>query len=280
MPAEGDAAHGSRRASATARPAAPATTCARGELRRRAGVGPTTWENLLMTTPIPEPVRPVAPLGATGELLAVCRVHGLLPDTGQVGITAIDKRPVEGAVRVRPLGLYADVQADRAHHGGEEQAVYAYSQEDADHWSAELGYEVAPGLFGENFRTRGVATSGAVIGERWHVGTAVLEVTHPRTPCSTFARRLGEDRWVKRFTDANRTGAYLRVVTPGEVRAGDAVEVVFTPSHGVTIADWFGSRAAGTMADLAGRLLAAESAGEVRLSAEVRTRAERSIGQR
>ncbi|MHA7133925.1 MOSC domain-containing protein [Oerskovia turbata] len=233
-----------------------------------------------MTTPIPDPVRPGAPLGATGELLAVCRVHGLLPDAGQVGITAIDKRPVEGPVKVRTLGLYADVQADRAHHGGEEQAVYAYSQEDADHWSAELGYEVTPGLFGENFRTRGVATSGALIGERWQVGSAVLEVTHPRTPCSTFARRLGEDRWVKRFTDANRTGAYLRVVTPGEVRAGDSIEVVFRPSHGVTIADWFGSRVAGTQADVSGRLLAAEATGEIRLSGEIRARAERSTRER
>jgi MOSC domain-containing protein YiiM len=230
-----------------------------------------------MTFSTPEPARPHAPLGATGELLAVCRVHVLLPDAGAVGVTAIDKRPVEGPVKVRPLGLYADVQADRAHHGGEEQAVYAYSQEDADHWSAELGYEVTPGLFGENFRTRGVAASGALIGERWQVGTAVLEVTQPRTPCSTFARRLGEERWVKRFTDANRTGAYLRVVTPGEVRAGDEVEVVSRPSHGVTIADWFGARVAGTTVEVSQRLLAAEATGEVRLSAEVRERAERAV---
>ncbi|MBE7701624.1 MOSC domain-containing protein [Oerskovia sp. Sa1BUA8] len=226
-----------------------------------------------MTPALPAPARP----GATGELLAVCRVHVLLPDAGTVGVTAIDKRPVEGPVKVRPLGLYADVQADRAHHGGEEQAVYAYSQEDADHWSAELGYEVVPGLFGENFRTRGVAASGALIGERWQVGSAVLEVTQPRTPCATFARRLGEDRWVKRFTDANRTGAYLRVVTPGEVQAGDTVEVVRSPSHGVSIADWFGSRAAGTAADLAARLLASQEAGEVRLSAEMLERAERAV---
>ncbi|MFJ4108594.1 MOSC domain-containing protein [Oerskovia enterophila] len=230
-----------------------------------------------MTTATPEPTRPGAPLGATGELLAVCRVHVLLPDAGAVGVTAIDKRPVEGPVRVRPLGLYADVQADRAHHGGEEQAVYAYSQEDADHWSGELGYEVTPGLFGENFRTRGVAASGALIGERWQVGSAVLEVTQPRTPCSTFARRLGEDRWVKRFTDANRTGAYLRVVTTGEVQAGDTVEVVFRPSHGVTIADWFGARVAGTSVEVSRRLLASEAEGEVRLSHEVRERAERAV---
>lgn len=229
-----------------------------------------------MSTTTPEPAR----AGATGELLAVCRVHGLLPDAGTVGVTAIDKRAVEGPVKVRALGLYADVQADRAHHGGQEQAVYAYSQEDADRWSVELGYEVTPGLFGENFRTRGVAVSGALIGERWQVGTAVLEVTQPRTPCATFARRLGEDRWVKRFTDANRTGAYLRVVTPGEVQAGDAIQVVLRPTHGVSIADWFGSRAAGTSEDVAERLLASEATGEVRLSAEIRDRAERAVGQR
>lgn len=230
-----------------------------------------------MTTETPDPTHPGAALGATGELLAVCRVYVLLPDAGAVGVTAIDKRPVDGPVKVRPLGLYADVQADRAHHGGEEQAVYAYSQEDAEHWSSELGYEVTPGLFGENFRTRGVAASGALIGERWEVGSAVLEVTQPRTPCSTFARRLGEDRWVKRFTDANRTGAYLRVVTTGQVQAGDAIQVVFRPSHGVTIADWFGSRVAGTTVEVARRLLASEAEGEIRLSAEMRDRTERAV---
>lgn len=219
----------------------------------------------------------------TGELLAVCRVHRLLPDAGSVGITAIDKRPVDGPVRVRPLGLYADVQADRENHGGHDQAVYAYSQEDAEHWAAELGYEITPGLFGENLRTRGVEVSRAVIGQRWRVGTALLEVSQPRTPCQTFARRLGSPpRWVRRFTEANRTGAYLRVVETGEIRAGDAVEIVSTPEHGITVADWFGAQfrldGSPPAGEVAATLLAAHDAGSSLLGDEMHERALRAVG--
>ncbi|WP_277207354.1 MOSC domain-containing protein [Isoptericola croceus] len=220
-----------------------------------------------------------------GELLAVCRVHQLLPDPGSVGITAIDKRPVEGRVRVGRYGLYADVQADRANHGGEDQAVYAYAAEDAEFWEPELEREVVPGLFGENLRTRGLEVSGALIGERWRVGSAVLEVTQPRTPCATFARRLGSPpRWVRRFTEANRTGAYLRVVEPGDLGAGDAVEVIFRPSHGVSAADWFGTWSAGApafaeLARLAGVLRASADAGEVRLSEDMDVRVAKALAR-
>lgn len=231
-----------------------------------------------------------------GSILAVCRVHTLLPDAGTVGVTAIDKRPVAGRVKARQLGLYADVQADRAHHGGVDQAVYAYSQEDADHWAAELGREITPGLFGENLRTAGLPVSDAVIGERWRVGSALLEVTQPRTPCSTFQRRLGEDRWVRRFTAANRTGAYLRVAETGELGAGDEIDVVHVPDHGVRISDWFAayfSAARGVaprgdergepeparLAELARRLLDAEAAGDTPLSKEMLERSERAVAR-
>ncbi len=241
------------------------------------------------------------------ELLAVCRVYVLHPDPGTVGVTAIDKRPVEGRVKVRPYGLYADVQADRANHGGLDQAVYAYAQEDADHWSAELGREVTPGLFGENLRISGLDVNGAVIGERWQIGSALLEVTQPRTPCQTFGRRLGEQRWVRRFTQANRTGAYLRVVENGDLGAGDTVDVVHHPLHGVTVADWFGAQyglaraAAGSagsagpagsagaddaeatapesLEELAQRLLNAHAAGEVRLSVDMHRRSEQAASR-
>lgn len=171
---------------------------------------------------------------------AVCRVDRLLPDSGTIGVTAIDKRPVAGKVRVRPLGLYADVQADRKHHGGEDQAVYAYADEDAEYFAASLGREIPPGLFGENLRTTGVDVTGAVTGERWRIGeTLELEVTIPRIPCGTFARRMGVDKWVRRFTEEGRPGAYLRVVKSGPVAAGDPVLVTHRPAHGVTIGEVF-----------------------------------------
>lgn len=176
-----------------------------------------------------------------GTLLAVCRVHALLPDQGS-GVTAIDKRSVSGPVKIQPYGLFADVQADRKNHGGLHKAVYAYSQNDADYWSEQLGREIYPGLFGENLRLDGIDSSVALIGERWQIGTkAVVEVTMPRTPCAVFQRRMAEPQWVKRFTEAGRVGAYLRVLETGSIQAGDEVTVIHRPEHGVTIRDWFGA---------------------------------------
>ncbi|WIB25596.1 MOSC domain-containing protein [Curtobacterium sp. MCSS17_015] len=186
---------------------------------------------------------------------AVCRVDHLRPDSGTIGVTAIDKRPVAGAVRVRPLGLYADVQADRKHHGGEDQAVYVYADEDAAYFAEQLDRPVPPGLFGENLRTTGIDVTGLVLGERWRIGaTLELEVTIPRTPCGTFARRMGIDRWVKRFAEEGRPGAYFRVRRSGSVAAGDAVTVLERPEHGVTI----GQMAAGLTAEQARAVLASD----------------------
>jgi MOSC domain-containing protein YiiM len=176
----------------------------------------------------------------TASLLAVCRVRQLLPDASNVGVTAIDKRAVEGPVRVHRLGLQGDIQANRVHHGGPDQALYAYSQADADFWAAELQRDVPPGIFGENLRVTGIDATSAVIGERWKIGLDVeLEVTSPRTPCATFQRRLGEPRFVKRFTDEGRVGAYLRVIRTGTIQAGDHIHRTFVPRHGVTIGRWF-----------------------------------------
>ncbi|MGG5752981.1 MOSC domain-containing protein [Zafaria sp. Z1313] len=194
----------------------------------------------------------------SGRLVAVCRVHQLLPDRGSVGVTAIDKRPVEGPVKFGPLGLHADVQANRAHHGGPDQAVYAYSEEEAARWGEELGRGIEPGLFGENLRVSGMPVSDAVIGERWRIGTAELEVTMPRTPCATFARRLGEERWVVRFTERADTGCYLKVVRKGKAGAGDGIAVVHRPAHGVTVRSFF----TGPSPEDAGRLLAGHEGGE------------------
>lgn len=149
--------------------------------------------------------------------------------------TGIDKQPVTGRVAVHPLGLDGDVQVNRKHHGGEGQAVYAYAQEDADWWSAELGRELPPGRFGENLRTSGLDLRRALIGERWQIGTALFEVTAWRTPCANFARFWGVPDLVKRFAAHGATGAYLRVLETGEIGAGDAVEVVSRPGHGIAV---------------------------------------------
>jgi MOSC domain-containing protein YiiM len=149
--------------------------------------------------------------------------------------TGIDKKPLTGRVAVHPLGLDGDVQVNRKHHGGEGQAVYAYAQADADWWSAELGRELPPGRFGENLRTSGLDLRSALIGERWQIGTALFEVTAWRTPCANFARFWGVPDLVKRFAAHGATGAYLRVLETGEIGAGDAVDVVSRPGHGITV---------------------------------------------
>lgn len=181
---------------------------------------------------------------APGRLTAVCVVHEIRHDpAGDPDTTAIDKRPVAGPVAVGPLGLAGDTQVDTRHHGGVEQAVYAYADEDASWWAAELAREIPPGLFGENLRTSEIDVTGAEIGERWQVGEdgvgPLLEVTSPREPCMTFAYRMDEKHWVRRFTEHGALGAYLRVVTPGTVSTGDPVTVVRRPGHGVTVGDMF-----------------------------------------
>ncbi|MGY2005153.1 MOSC domain-containing protein [Blastococcus sp. SYSU DS1024] len=173
----------------------------------------------------------------TGRLDAVC-VSGpdLLPLPGRrPDRSGIDKRPVAGRVAVGELGLDGDVQVNRKHHGGEGQAVYAYAQEDAEFWIAELGRDLPPGRFGENLRTSGLDLTETLLGERWRVGPVLLEVTAPRIPCANFARFWNEPQLVKRFTAHGACGAYLRVLETGDVGAGDAVEIVFRPDHEVTV---------------------------------------------
>ncbi|MGD3107656.1 MOSC domain-containing protein [Streptomyces sp. YGL11-2] len=187
--------------------------------------------------------------------------------TSAEGGTGIDKRPVDGPVAVSApgpkgiggSGLAGDAVVDLRHHGGDDQAVYAYAREDLDDWQRALGRELANGVFGENLTTSGLDVSGARIGERWRVGPELLlEVSSPRIPCRTFQGRLGERGWIKRFTEAAVPGAYLRVLEAGEIRAGDTVEVVHRPDHEVTLAMMF--RALTTRRELLPRLLAAGAA--------------------
>ena len=178
------------------------------------------------------------------------------------GDTAIDKRPVE-SVEVRDpgpkrgglgSGVVGDDVVSRKHHGGSQQAVYAVAREELDWWGGELGRDLRDGMFGENLTTEGLDVDGAVVGERWRVGSAVLEVTGPRIPCATFAAWMGERAWVRRFTERGRTGAYLSVVEAGVVGAGDAVEVLGRPGHGITVPEVF--RAFTGDDEAAGRVLA------------------------
>lgn len=183
-----------------------------------------------------------------------------------VALTGIDKRPVSGPVLVAApgpkgtgaVGLAGDRVYDVKHHGGDDQAVYAYPREELDQWQAELGVPLANGAFGENLTTAGVAVSDALIGERWRVGgQALLEVCCPRIPCGTFQGWLGRSGWIKRFTEAALPGAYLRVIEPGPIEAGDPLVIEDRPDHDVTIAVTF--RATTLEPELLPRLLAADA---------------------
>lgn len=154
---------------------------------------------------------------------------------GRAKRSAIVKSPVSGRMAVRGVNVEGDDQADRTVHGGPDQAVYAYARESYAWWEAELGRGLAPGLFGENLTLEGVEVDDAVIGERWRVGSVVLEVTAPRIPCFKFAKRMDDRTWVKRFAAARRPGAYLRIAEEGHLAAGDPVVVVERPDHDVTV---------------------------------------------
>jgi len=179
---------------------------------------------------------------------------------GKPARTAIDKRPVTGRVNVGALGLAGDEFADKANHGGHEQAVYAYAREDLDWWVERLGYELRNGQFGENITTAGLDITGALIGETWRIGTAVVQVTSPRIPCITFQSWLHEPHWVKRFAVAGRPGAYLRVLAGGAVAAGDEAKVLDRPAERVTLAE--SMRAFYGDQDLMRRLLRVPGRGE------------------
>ncbi|HSF98593.1 MAG TPA: MOSC domain-containing protein [Ornithinibacter sp.] len=179
------------------------------------------------------------------------------------GDTAIDKRPV-AAIEVRDpgprrgglgSGVLGDDVVSRKHHGGSRQAVYAVAREELDWWGVELGRDLRDGVFGENVTTAGLDVDGAVVGERWQIGSALLEVAGPRIPCATFAAWMAERGWVRRFTERGRTGAYLAVLEPGVLAAGDVVEVVERPHHGITVPEVF--RAFMGDDELAARVLAA-----------------------
>ncbi|MFA5919227.1 MAG: MOSC domain-containing protein [Candidatus Nanopelagicaceae bacterium] len=162
--------------------------------------------------------------------------------TGSVGRTGIDKRSVSGRVTLAENAVEGDVVANRKSHGGFDKAVYAYSREDANWWENELGIVISNGRFGENLTTEGIDLNEAVIGERWSIGTALVEVSQPRTPCRVFAGFWDRPNLIKEFTDAGRSGAYLRIIEEGHIGAGDEIVMVGKPSHGITISELFVAR--------------------------------------
>ena len=193
-------------------------------------------------------------------------------EQASIGRTGIDKRPVDHPVQVSApgrkhvggSGLAGDEICNLRHHGGNDQAVYAYAREDLDQWAAELGHPLSSGSFGENLTTIGIDLGATVVGEHWAIGeTLLLEVSDPRIPCRTFAGFLGERGWIKRFTERAQSGTYLRVLDPGPVSAGDEIRIVRRPNHGVTVATAF--RAFTSEAHLLSQLVAVEA-----LSAEAR----------
>jgi MOSC domain-containing protein YiiM len=153
---------------------------------------------------------------------------------GQQVTTAIWKDPVAGAIRVEGVNLVGDDQADRRVHGGVDKAVYAYATEDYDWWSGQVG-SLGPGTFGENLTTAGLDLTAALIGDRWHVGTAVLEVSQPRSPCFKLGIRMGDDTFTRTFALAGRPGAYLRIIQPGQIQAGDHVRVVPATNPSISV---------------------------------------------
>jgi MOSC domain-containing protein YiiM len=211
----------------------------------------------------------------TPHVLSVnlARVHSNPDPRAPAPLTGIDKRPVTEAVMVRvpgrtrqdASGLVGDTIGNPRLHGKPDQAVYAYAREDLDSWEQQLGRPLLNGVFGENLTTAGVDLTHTLIGERWRigVGTLVLEVTAPRTPCRTFSHFLDVPHWIKTFAGAGVPGAYLRVITPGSVQAGDGITVDYRPDHDVTIGLAF--RARMTEPDLAPSLLKADA-----LSAELK----------
>jgi MOSC domain-containing protein YiiM len=207
------------------------------------------------------------------------------PDPGaQSKLTGIDKVAATEAVMVRapgPMrggvgsGLVGDTIGNHKVHGGDDQAVYTYAREDLDAWETQLQRTLTDGTFGENLTTSGIDVTGARIGERWRIGTdgLVLEVSAPRIPCRTFAAFLNVNHWIKTFAQAGKPGAYLRVISPGAVRAGDPITIDYRPDHDVTIGLVFSALM--SQPELLPRLLVADA-----LPAELKDYARRRVASK
>lgn len=149
--------------------------------------------------------------------------------------TAIWKTPVTGRVRTIGVNLEGDAQADRVNHGGWDKAIYAYAVADLQYWERQMGRPLEPGSMGENLTISNIDPNEALIGERWSVGSTVLEVSEPRSPCYRLGIRHGDATLPRRFVAAQRPGTYLRIIEQGDIGAGDRIEVIERPDHFVTV---------------------------------------------
>ena len=152
-------------------------------------------------------------------------VEKTLQRKSRVEQTGIFKIPTNTPVTVGELGLEGDVIISKKHHGGPDQAVYVYGMADYEWWSNELGKEILPGTFGDNLTISDLESAQFNIGDYMHIGEITLQVTSPRIQCKTFAARMEDPLWVKRFRHAERPGLYCRVIKEGTVQAGDSVSV-------------------------------------------------------
>jgi MOSC domain-containing protein YiiM len=206
------------------------------------------------------------------SVTAVCVVHEIRD--GYYHPTAIDKRPVAGAVRIDESGPAGDRHLDSA-HGGVDAAVYVYADEDAAYVAEMLGREVPPGFLGENLRTRGLDVTGARLGERWWLGEpgtgVLLEVRKPRTPCRNLSLRVGVDDFHVAFNRTGRVGAMCRVLVPGAVSAGDPVILDHRPDHEVSV----GVLVTGMSSDQARGLLSSDASLTPAVRAKARRHADR-----
>jgi MOSC domain-containing protein YiiM len=151
--------------------------------------------------------------------------------------TGIYKEPAAGRVRLRMLGLEGDFQADPSVHGGPEKAAYVYPSEHYPYFRDLLRRpDLSPGFFGENLTTEGLLEDEVRVGEIFRVGTAVVEVTTPRSPCFKLGARAGSPAFLATFLNSRRLGFYLSVVEEGEVGAGDAIRRIGGDAEGPTLA--------------------------------------------
>lgn len=172
------------------------------------------------------------------RILAVC-TGGPRPIGAKSGHTGHFKTPQMGAVEVTATGLLGDTIVDTAHHGGPEQAVYIFCEDDRAHWEGQLGLLVSAGFFGENLLIDGLAGADLALGDRLIIGNTTLQITAPRIPCVTFAARIGDPNGVSLFNVVARPGAYARVLKTGAITSFDPVTHLPFDGDRISVPDHF-----------------------------------------